>query len=208
MQRFVFHLLFLCLFGLSACGTPSPTQPPPSSADLSGRLADWTLGEVSLRATFPKATVAQGKLSTDGSFNVNFNNAVPESALNDAPSCEGLEVSNPDAKLNTFSALSVLIDGEAKGIIALASSLGVVTEGLAKVGDFFVQYSYVDSDLSVKGSCPLSNPPATFNYDMTLKKGWNTVVFSLTSRNADGSQGLSMATEAVPAEASWFYRAP
>ena len=208
MRHFLLHILLSALLLLAACGTPNqpPTPTPQPSTDISGKLSEWTLGEANLRGTFTQTAVAQGKLKADGSFDVDFETAIPTEALNNAPSCNGLDVSDKNAKQNTFSALSVIIKGEKQGVIALASSSEAVTRGLNEVGDFYVQYTYVDRDLNIKGDCPLSNPPATFSYDMALKKGWNTVVFGLSQKNANGSQVLSMKTGAVPDAAAWFYR--
>ena len=215
MQRFLYYILAFCFLLISACGAPSPSPnnpdpnnptPPTPAPDISGTLEGSTLGVANLRASFKTSTVAQGKLEADGSFEFDFKDAIPADALNDAPACDGLTVSDASAQQNTFSALTVIIGGERKGIIALASSIDVVTDGLNNVGDFYVQYTYVDKDLSLKGDCPLSNPPAVFSYDVALKKGWNTVMFGLTQKNADGSQVLSMTMGSVPSDAAWFYR--
>ena len=209
----------ICLTALlGACGgdTPAPSEdaPPPSAPaeqrDLKGQVTAWTLREATLSATFygggeANAEVAVGAIDRSGRFGVALNEVVNE-VLSAPPMCDALSVSDSGARTNTFSALKVYIGDEKRGLIALASSREVVREGLRRVGDFYVQQTYADRALTLEGECDVSDALATFRYDMTLRRGWNTVLFTLTAKSEEGEQTLSLSTRPVPERAAWFFR--
>ena len=211
-----FSLALLLTVCLCACGTstkPPTTNPPPANADLQGQLTGWRLGEASLSATFfgpgdlserESIQIAAGTLQASGQFTADFSDSVGKDALLTLPVCDALTVSGEAARINTFSALDVRVGDEQRGLMALASSARVLSEGLQAVGEYYVQWLYADREVSLKGDCAITNPPTTLGYDLTLQKGWNTVTFRLERKDATG-QTLVQRSEAVTDEAAWFY---
>ena len=185
----------------------SAPAPPPS--DLSGQVANWSAGATTLNTVFfgqaEKSTkVASGTIGADGKLDIFLGKSVPADVLSKISACSGLTQTNPDTRQNAFSALQVMRGQTEVGRVALASSQAVLTEGLRKVGDYYVQQTYADAANTVTGSCALGGVvDAVFEYDLKLKQGWNTVTFELTGKDGD-AQTLELSS-GTPQGAAWFF---
>lgn len=165
------------------------------------RVENWRGGDAAVATRFygegGAAEVAAGAVSAAGDLEFTLQ-PVQAAQLTGFRACA--TVSDPTLRLNSFSALSVVDGGGVeRGRVALASSAAVVSEGLTRTGDLYLQYTYADRAARISGSCAVGAAPGTFSYALELRPGWNPVVFRLTG---DGVVRLS--TEAVPANAAWF----
>ncbi len=182
---------------------------PVSPADLQGQIANWSAGETTLSTVFYGASgtptkVASGTVGADGGLEVYLGESVAADFLTKLPACTGLSQSNPDARQNVFSSLQVTRGQTAVGRVALASGQAVLTEGLRKVGDYYVQQTYADAANTVTGSCALGGVvDAVFRYDLKLNQGWNTVTFKLVKKDGD-AQTLELSS-GTPQGAAWFF---
>ena len=182
---------------------------PTSPSDLQGRIANWSVGEAELSTVLydqaEKFTkVASGTVGADGKLDIFLGKSVPADVLSRISACSGLTQTNPGTRQNTFSALQVMRGQTEVGRVALASSQAVLTEGLRKVGDYYVQQTYADAANTVTGSCALGGVvDAVFKYDLKLNQGWNTITFKLTRKDGD-AQTLELSS-GTPQGAAWFF---
>lgn len=196
-----FILVFLVL-SLSACNSAS--RPPVADGLPEGaRIENWRSSLAAVEATFHgeggAAVVASGTVSADGGLEFALK-PVAAAQLTGFTACPGVAVSDAALRLNSFSALNVTKSGTHTGRVALASRLLVVSEGLQQVGDYYVQYTYADRAAWIEGNCAVGGAPGTFSYALELRPGWNPVIFRLT-----GDGVLQLSTEAIPADAAWFF---
>ncbi len=205
MSRNIFLLILFSLLLATCSTTSSPTQILNPNADIRAQLSAWNAGNAELASFFyaeAEAKVVKGKILASGEFALELEPNVATNLLEPVVSCSGLQVSNPAARTNAFSAVDVTAT-EDLGLLALASSEQVVLEGLRVVGDYYVQFIYADQAVSLKGDCPLGGLPGVFRYDLDLKVGWNTSLFSLVSKQG-GQEVLELSSQALPAGATWF----
>ena len=208
MFRNLCSISLLSLLLLTACSTsPSPGNQISANADIRGQVPSWTEGDARLSSFFyaeAEASVVSGEVLASGEFGIDLKNTVAANLLEPVPSCEGLKVSDIEAKTNQFSGVDALKGSQRVGLLAFVSSITVMSDGLTGVGDFYVQYIYADKAVTLQGDCPLGGVPGIFRYDLDLKSGWNTAVFTLLDEQ-NGVQTLELSSKAVPAGANWFY---
>lgn len=196
-------LVFLLLL-LSACN-PSDSRPPamPEGPEHA-QVENWRGSSAAVAARFygggSAAEVASGTVSANGGLEFTFK-PVRAAQLTGFSACSNVTVSDAALRLNSFSALAV-VDGDRvqRGRVVLASSASVVSEGLTRTGDYYLQYTYADRSARIKGSCAVGGAPGTFSYALELQRGWNPVIFRLA-----GDGVLQLFTAAVPADATWFF---
>ena len=198
MRRSIYFLLLLPIT-LSACQSAEPGSVAP---EPEAQVENWQSTEATVTARVygdaGAAVVATGTVSAAGELT--FRLEPPTSAqLVSFAACPGVAISDETLKLGSFSAFEVAQGETAVGQLAQVSRLEVTTGGLQQAGDYYLQYTYADRDANVSGRCQESSP-ATFSYALTLKKGWNPVVFKLIK---DGM--LELSTTPVPADATWFF---
>jgi len=198
MHRFSF--LFLLL---SAC-TALPTAPVAPDAARTDVL-NWPGGhgtvEARLHSEGSSAVVASGTVSDAGVLEFVMQ-PVSAAQLTPFAPCPGVTVSDTVSntgsagtlRLGTFSALE-LPDG---GRIAYASSLSVVTSGVQRTGDSYLQYTYADRAARLEGRCRTSL--ATFAYALELEAGWNAVRFEKT-----GAGLFTLSGAPLPKGSGWFF---
>ncbi|CAN5809605.1 hypothetical protein BH24DEI2_BH24DEI2_26130 [soil metagenome] len=183
--------------------------PPAPVPDLRGQLVSWDKNQAVLNAVlYEKAgdpsKVASGTISADGKLEVFLNKQLSSDFLTALPACPGLTQTNPNARQNSFSDLTVTEGTQAVGRVALTSSPAVITKGLQMVGDYYVQQTYSDAANTVQGSCATTGTGnAVFKYDLKLTKGWNAVTFKLAAKSSE-SQTIELSS-GTPQGAAWVF---
>lgn len=198
------RLLLLTLITLSACQSADPS--PAATPEQAGiRVENWRGAAATVRAFVygdsSFAVAATGSVSAAGVLAFGLK-PLPLAQLSSFMACSGVTVSDPELKLNSFSAFDVTRDLEGEtpeGQIAQASRFEIMTDGLQQVGDYYVQYTYADRPAQIKGRCQ-GGAPASFSYALDLARGWNPVVFKLFDEAV-----LELSTAPVPADAAWFF---
>ncbi len=209
MKKIVLFLSLAVFVFLAACGS-TPTIPvQPDTEKIVGSLQNWQLGAGIVEAVFntksKQAIVAAGNIASSGSFTATINQTIAPAVLLDMAACTQSHASDSSAKMNQYSTLEVKQNNKLIGSLVYASSETVAKDGLEKVGDFFVQYTYTDKAVNLSGDCPIGGTNASFHYDAKLKKGWNIVIFKLAEIDNNGLQVLDFSTEDVPPSAEWFF---
>ena len=131
---------------------------------------------------------------TNGQFTIKLTTPGSESLKNIANEmADGLTISNRSAKCSY-----VHFSGYKDGM--RVSSINMHPSNLSeKIG---VAMLYVDNDVNVSGTLVFDDDDATEKYtyevNMNLKKGWNTVVDKLVKENH-----ASMTTAGIPANMTW-----
>ena len=192
---------FLLLVILSACQVTDPS--PVAASEQTGiRVENWQGVEATVSAQVHgddgPAVAATGTVSAAGELSFGME-PLSASELSRFTACPGVTVSDPTLNLNSFSAFDVAEGQTPLGQLAQASGLTVVTGGLQRIGDYYVQYTYADRPARVEGRCG-GGAPASFSYALTLQKGWNPVVFKLIDEGV-----LELSDAPVPAGAAWFF---
>ena len=195
------RLSLFSLILLSACQSADPG--PDAVPELAAvQVENWSGAAATVNAQVygdeGAAVVATGTVSETGTLRFVLENA-QTAQLSSFTACPGVTVSQPALKLNSFSAFDVTEGETSRGRIAQVSELEVLTGGLQRAEDYYVQYTYADREVKIEGRCQ-GGTPATFSYKLELKQGWNQVIFKLLE---DG--GLELSTVPVPADASWFF---
>ena len=197
------RLLLLVLTALSAC---QPADPGPAAIpEQAGmQVGNWRGAEATVSAFVygdSVAVAATGSVNAAGVLAFGLR-PLPSAQLSSFMACADVTVSDPSLKLNSFSTFDVSRELPGKtpeGQIAQASSLEIMTDGLQQVGDYYVQYTYADRDVNIKGRCQ-GGVTTSFSYALELARGWNPVVFKLLDEGM-----LELSTAPVPADAAWFF---
>jgi hypothetical protein len=183
----VFAVIFI--YSCSNDTSVNNIPPPPSGLyTLNGTIENWTLGgNIQLKAELfdtniygNSIVISTDTVSTGGAFSLEFN--VPNDsflypiAFNIDTSCISTVIVNP---AGTKSSSSVGL-----GLFNDLSHFGYIyksnynTDTTFVPGIFFVQYLYLNQNVSITGSviCIDSNFQSTISYNFSGVRGWNKVV--------------------------------
>jgi hypothetical protein len=186
---------------LGACNQGSRGD---GSLNVSGRAQNSAGGGVVKVLAVPgvsSASVAQGSLNADGSFQVTLPH---ESALGaylmpaGVPPCAGVTVS-PSSARGVSLQLAVYDSSSSSTTRAELVRLNQDPSSGTQTYPYKLGlYTYVDRDTTVKGQCTDSTGITT--YDVNLRKGYNSIVFVRSSAGiAVGSDASDLRWYLVPA---------
>ncbi len=185
--------------------TVTVAQPPEPSANIiSGTITPWTRGERVVKGFIGTGAITvntvTGSFSPTGAFNLNLPSTVAQlQAIPVPPSCTTtLTLLPADTKAAFLNQVSVLTSTD-KYTGALQRSK--IVGGTSQIGSKQVQYMYVDKDSTWKGTCVSGNQTQTI--DMTLKQGWNTLLFELLTANS-----ARISTDTIPGDVTWLFSDP
>jgi hypothetical protein len=207
MKRELFGLLSIAAL-LAACGAPA--GPSDEAARVfSGSVQNYTGGAAALTATTYLEDTFFGAGSVDAAGNFSFE--LPEGQDLESTIlepvgetvCDGVTISDPDARVVSAFFLTVADGGDAGPLIAQATSEGVVADFGLQEGSLVIRM-YADRSVTVSGQCSIM--PDTYN--LAGRQGWNTVVLDFAEVAAGpfaGSFGTEYGTEPAPAGAGWFF---
>ena len=198
---------FLIAVTLSACGTSGGISGG-SAQTISGQVADYSgpAGTLEALANYDGAiALGEGEISVSGNFSFELYGDVPEAVLSPIGfECEGIIVSNPDAKSVVVSGMSVVTDGGISGNLLLSN---VVPNSNSVLDKITARY-YVDQDVTVQGTCDISNGSdslkQTVNANLNLKRGWNIVSIDYNRNEANDIEEARIYSGSVSG-LKWFY---
>lgn len=190
---------------LSACGMSGVSSE--AARSFSGQVADYGGPAGTLEATddFTDATLGTGSISADGSFSLELDQDVPETALQPLAlflACADATISDPTANVSVLGVLDV-VNGEQTGYLAMADSAVTAQRGSGTL----VGRLYVDRDVSVRGECTSDGTGLTPDVDISLnlKRGWN-VFAAITRSDPNASAGIAgTLTSDIPSGVQWYY---
>lgn len=210
MQRINWFIgVILMAILLAACGGVAPPLDPVRT--ISGTVQNWDEGTATVQpVTTDEEDNITGRLDTTGTINPNgdFSLTLPATVegnlLESTTFCEGefTGTVTPPNWQEMFANLFVFQDDEATGFLLLTNSEDVFFE--PQVGDMAVFRLYVDRAVSIQGEC-VDEEGAT-DFDVTLREGWNLVVFEVTEGGEDTPfRGSARSAAAEPAGLVWHY---
>lgn len=189
---------------LSACGTSEVSGE--AAQTVTGQVADYTGPAGALEAadgfTDSPVSIGAGTIDADGSFTFELDSTVPESVLNPLDftnGCDGIKVSNPNAKGFAVPRLKVISEGGIVGSLELASADSSVATSYKSTVRF-----YVDQDTTIRGTCEFSNEfgSSKQSANLNLKRGWN--VISSDTSETDNSYEVNL-YNGVASGVRWVY---
>lgn len=167
-------------FLLGACNSNAVLNNPTS---ISGRFSNYFGGAAKLIANdgegfSPDKTVGQGQLQADGTFNLQLDAIAADDILGIPTSnpCEGVQMSESEVRFYLNVGILVEQDNEFTGFIIQTSMKSLAPGGDLAIGERAVTYWYANKDVTVTGICQSGGPEDKTMYNLTLKKGWNSVV--------------------------------
>jgi hypothetical protein len=176
-----------------------PVEPPANV--ISGTITPWTRGERIVKGFISAGGVTTntvtGSFSPAGTFNLDLpNSPSPMQAIPIPSSCSAtLTLTPADTKAAFLNQISIITnDDKYTGSLQRSSS----TNSTFQTGSKQVQYMFVDKDSTWKGTCVSGGQTQTI--DVTLKQGWNTILFELLSANS-----ARIFTGAIPADTIWRF---
>lgn len=193
------------VISLSACSSPVL---PPDQSELPATqvsVVNWRGGAATVEALVysndgEPTKAASGTVTATGELEFALE-PLKTNHLNPFNPCPELSVSETTLKTNAFSAFSVIENSTRVGRLALVSAPSVLAEGLRAEGDYYVQYTYANRAARLIGRCVMNGVAAAFEFDLSLRKGWNSVIFRLVDN--EELQTLELVSTPVPPNAVW-----
>lgn len=147
-------------------------------------------------AWFP-VEVGRGTVGANGTFALTFHEdpylpievTVPVGHLFDVERCDGIVLSDPEARIVMVRELRIIPRGAACEYCETLGTLYAATKergSLSTTGDVEVRWVYADRATHVEGACAYGWGEET--YDLMLEPGWNTLVFETV--NVHPSEGF------------------
>ena len=231
-KAFVSGLFSLLLAACSSGRVDGPGAETLLTKEVSGTVQGWTKGRANVRAitgsygkVYRDVSLAGGVLGADGNFTLKLppEDEIPREVFYSAKSLfsciksvpgsfEGetgsVEVVPADLDYVYLQAFGVFLpdsDASYGGVLEYGSYDTETSTETSRT----VEYLYATADGTVKGRCTTSagdyegGYDTSNSYDLTLKKGWNEVIF--TNVTSPGNVTFSRQTGSLPEGFVWRY---
>jgi len=202
-----FHLILMavCVTFVSCHKDDLSTRSSSITSDglLTGKIVNYVPNSIDSLSAYYTNDVGSSKVSTNGDFSIRLN--VPQ--LEKINLLSGVTVSD-----TTAMGASVNINAYLKNIdVGGLKKCNYITTDSIKAGMSYSMFFYVDKTFSVKGTHVEINGfntrKLTVVYDVTFKKGWNELVYKITSYSSTGLNETTSAiyTNIITSDLQWHF---
>jgi hypothetical protein len=196
-------VLSLSTFLLTACGTNGLSG---NAGQITGEAVGYTGARTALEARLGNTKIGSGVIDSDGRFNLQLQDPLPESVLESlflsiSKLCPDADVSAPETKSFMLNSLNV------SSSATLTYTNWNPTDKVPPAELISGARMYVNRDLSVKGTCNANlgtgGAPYPTEFNLTLKQGWNAVTFGIQGSSEEIVRASLRSGE--PSNARWYY---
>lgn len=233
---FLISLLAMVLTGCSKDDPVQPrTEKESSLTSIGGKIHAWNKGANCTLNFYTNNErcndlifISSAKIGTDGSFLLPLPEDIPKDvcfltayqlymSVGGEVIQHSLSCSDSTAMIYNWSYFTVTDSiGKELGIVYRRNNLDSLYMGNIKPGDFRTYYVYAGSDVSVKGFIKYNSvvfypyadsPQVTNNYNITLRKGWNSLSECLTVLKEEAGKDIVefSCTSSEPGGGEWYF---